>query len=616
MNSKDFVFEGMEPGADPETAGSTATIYPLVTKEGNQRVLEDWLAGQESYDIADVESPLHDADFDLCIVDYEGLQRHAETLREIKSDAAPVLIPVLLLVPERREEVIQTDRGQIADNVYATTVDEIVSLPIKQAELDWRITALLRLRSQSITSKRTTDQLRRFQEAVEASGHAIFITDVDGTITYVNPAFEDVTGYGREEVLGETPTILNSGEMSEEFFADLWTTILSGDTWAAEVVNRQKDGDLYTAYQTIAPITDSGGDADAFVAVQTDITERKELQHRLKRHHDVVQRLEDPIMLQDTDGTFRLVNEAMTALAGVEEADLLGEDEFRIMDEETARVVQEKRAAVLDTETAVTGTITPTFTETGTEATFSTRWYPYYDEADELTGTIAIYRDITDLERRTRQLRVIDNILRHNLRNSLTVIRSQAERLERSVDDVPPEVDAILAEADKLETTGEKSRAITKVLSDEPRVKRIGLAASVRSIAQSVREDHPEAHIDVTAPEHAVVSATYNLDRAIEELVRNAIVHNESESPSVAVRVEEGADTVHVHFEDDGPGISEMDREVLETGRAIEDLYHGSGLGLWLVYWIVSRSNGSISVEESGSAGTAITVTLHRDTPD
>jgi PAS domain S-box-containing protein len=614
MDPDDPLFKDPDPATGPGTDASQTAIYPLVSSSGNRRVLSDWLDRHDSYTVADEAGSVRESEFDLCIVDYDGLQRHAETLREVKSEAEPVLLPVLLLVPERRREIIETDQGQIADNVYATTVDEIVSLPIKQAELEWRIRALLRLRNQSVTSKRQTEKLRRFQEAVEASGHAIFITDQDGTITYVNPAFEEITGYSRSAVLGETPDILNSGEMSAEFFEDLWSTILSGETWRAEVVNRRKNGDLYTAYQTIAPITDSEGAVDAFVAVQTDITARKELQQRLKRHRDIVQRLEDPIMLQDTDGEYQLVNESMTALAGMDEADLLGRDEFDIMDDETAELVQQKKETVMDTETPATYTITPTFEKTGAKATFSTRRYPYYDEDDDLAGTITICRDITDLEKRTRQLRVIDNILRHNLRNSLTVIRSQAERLQHELsDDAAAELDPILAEADKLETTGKKSRAITKVLSDEPQLKRIGLAASVRSIVESVRIDHPEADIDVTAPEHAVVSATYNLDRAVEELVRNAIVHNDGESPTVEIRVEEVGDDVVVRIVDDGPGMSEMDREVLETGRAIEDLYHGSGLGLWLVYWIINRSDGSISVSEDDARGTTVTITLHRD---
>jgi PAS domain S-box-containing protein len=585
-------------------------IYPLVSESGNRRVLTEWLADHDTYTCVD-EMPIAESDFDLCIVDHAALERHETELKQIKSDAYPTLVPVLLLMPERRTDVIETDQGIIADSVFATTVDEIVSLPIRQTELEWRIKALLRLRDQSLTAQTNTEQLRRFRQAVEASGHAIFITDANGIIEYVNPAFEQITGYDQETAIGKTPHILNSGEMSSAFFGDLWDTIRSGEVWEDEVINRKQNGDLYTAYQTIAPMTDEAGEVEAFVAVQTDITKRKELRNRLKRHRDIVQRLEDPIMLQDMDGTFQLVNEAVTKFAGLNETALLGEDESLFMGEESATAIDRRKRGVIQSEEPVEYSITPTFERTDEQATFSTRRYPYYDENGDLAGTIAICRDVTGLEERTRQLEVIDNILRHNLRNSLTVIRNEARQAQEDVSgETATRIETILDHADSLESTGEKSRAITKVLSEEPTRKSIGLAASARAVVETVRTDHPEADITVDAPEHVIVSATFNIDEAIEELVRNAIVHNDSESPAIElhVRVEDTAITLHVI--DNGSGMSEMDREVLETGRATADLYHGSGLGLWLVYWVVSRSGGSIAVTDSGSDGTDVAITL------
>jgi PAS domain S-box-containing protein len=599
-----------EPAMEVDTDDEPITIYPLVPSSGNQRVLSEWLADHDSYRPADDE-PVTEAEFDLCIVDHHALRAHRAELEAVKQAASPVLRPVLLLLPERRSDIIQTDDGEIADNVFTTTVDEIVSLPIRQTELEWRIQALLGLRNQSLAAQRRTRKLRRFREAVEASGHAIFITDADGTIEYVNSAFEEVTGYASEEAIGATPDILNAGEMSSEFFEELWETILAGAVWEDELVNRRKDGSQYTAYQTIAPIPGENGAADAFVAVQTDITGRKELQNRLKRHRDIVQRLEDPIMLQDTSGEFRLVNEAVAEFAGVTAPKLLGEDESLFMDEETAETIARKKADVLETEEPRRYSVSPTFDRTGEEPVFSTSRYPYYDETDELAGTIAICRDVTSLEERTRQLRVVDNILRHNLRNSLTVIHSSAQRVHDQVSgDLAETVGMILKHVDDLESTGEKSRAITKVLSREPAVKSIDIAASLRRVAEKVAADHPEAQIDVTAPDSAVVSATYNIDRVIEELLRNAITHSDRESPAVEVRLaaEDGAVTVRVV--DDGPGLTEMDREVLETGRATEELYHGSGLGLWLVYWVVKRSGGSIHVSEVEPRGTRVAITL------
>ena len=602
---------GKESG--PVSSGGPTVIYPLVSESGNDRVLKEWLIDHETYLLADDDRPVIDAEFDLCVVDQSGLRRHEDDLRRLKSEAKPALLPVLLLLSERRSEVIETDRGEIADNVLVSTVDEIVSLPIRQAELEWRIQSLLRLRDQSIELQTQTRQLRRFQEAVEASGHAIFITDPEGTIEYVNPAFEEITGYDREDVIGETPDVLNSGKMSVEYYEELWGTISSGSVWESEIVDRRKDGELYTAYQTIAPITDDDGEASAFVAVQTDITERKELRDRLKRHRDIVQRLEDPIMLQDETGGFELVNEALIDFAGLPEAELLGEDESLFMDETTAELIDEKKSEVLETESPTRYSVLPSFEHSEKEAVFSTVRYPYYDDGDRLAGTLAICRDVTDLEKRTRQLQVIDNILRHNLRNDLTVIRGLAEQIHRQATGATAETaERIVTHTDDLMDTGEKSRAITDLLSEEPELKPLDVTTLVRSVAKETAETRPEVQLDVEIPDCALVSTTLKIREAIEELVRNAIDHSDLESPSVEIRAETDEETVEIRVVDDGPGIPEMDRDVLETGRAIDDLYHGSGLGLWLVYWIVNRSNGSIEVTEREPRGTDIALTLPR----
>jgi PAS domain S-box-containing protein len=609
------MIDNRPPDEDEETTirSESAVIYPLVASSGNERVLKEWLTDHETYSLAEEGLSLTEAEFDLCIVDEEGLEEHKTELERVRSESRPVLLPVLLLLSERGSDIIETDRGEIADNVLVSTVDEIVSLPMRQAELEWRLHALLRLRNQSLELRAKTSELERFREAVEASGHAIFITDPDGTLEYVNPAFEDITGYTEEEVLGETPRILNSGEMPAEFYEELWETITSGEIWEAEIVDRAKDGSLYTAYQTIAPITDDDGEVNAYVAVQTDITERKELQDRLKRHRDIVQRLEDPIMLQDENGAFRLVNEALTDFAGLSEEELLGEDEHLFMDDEAAARIQRHKADVLDDETAVNYSISPTFERSDREGTFSTRRYPYYDENDELAGTIAICRDVTDLETRTRQLRVLDNILRHNLRNDLTVVRGLADEIgSQTAGEIADTADEIVRKVNKLMSTGEKSRSITDLLSEEPKRKPIDITTTVRSIAAEFAADRSDVRIDVAAPERLVVDTTLKIREAIEELVRNAIIHNDRKQPSIELRVEADGETVEIHVLDNGPGIPEMDRDVLETGRAIDDLYHGSGLGLWLVYWIVNRSDGSIEVEDANSRGTEVTMRLPR----
>jgi len=109
---------------------------------------------------------------------------------------------------------------------------------------------------------------------VERIADAVFITDVDGTIVYVNPAFEQVTGFSREEALGRRPSLLRSGCHDEPFYRRLWDTVLGGDVFRGTLINRRKDGELFHADHTISPLAGADGRCRYLVAVARDITER------------------------------------------------------------------------------------------------------------------------------------------------------------------------------------------------------------------------------------------------------------------------------------------------------------------------------------------------------
>lgn len=122
--------------------------------------------------------------------------------------------------------------------------------------------------------------------AVEQSVESIIITDVEGRIEYVNPAFERVSGYRSEEVLGKSPRILKSGEHNPQLYADMWNTIKRGDTWTGHLINRRKDGTLYEEDARIEPVRSPSGEITHFVAVKRDVTDeyllRKQLRHAQK----------------------------------------------------------------------------------------------------------------------------------------------------------------------------------------------------------------------------------------------------------------------------------------------------------------------------------------------
>ena len=129
-------------------------------------------------------------------------------------------------------------------------------------------------------------EIQKFKLGIDRSDNAVFITDIEGTIQYANPAFETVYGFSVEETIGKTPRILKSGVVPEEQYKNFWETLLGGGTVSGEIINKTKDGRLIPIAGTNSPILDESGKIIGFLAVHQDITERKLSEETLKRRND------------------------------------------------------------------------------------------------------------------------------------------------------------------------------------------------------------------------------------------------------------------------------------------------------------------------------------------
>ena len=138
--------------------------------------------------------------------------------------------------------------------------------------------------ARDITERLHTEQQLRLQTtALESAANGVFITDKNGNIQWSNPAFSKMTGYATHEVFGKTPRILKSGNQDPQYYQEMWNTILSGQVWQGELINRRKDGTEYFEEQTIAPVFDKEGKVTHFVAVKQDITSRKQVEDQIRK---------------------------------------------------------------------------------------------------------------------------------------------------------------------------------------------------------------------------------------------------------------------------------------------------------------------------------------------
>lgn len=203
-------------------------------------------------------------------------------------------------LPDRDRDVLKAMAGvpltsgdEVTGVLGVAFVNEGITLSDEQLEL---LVQFGELASLALENARLNDEfqrelaerikaeanLRKLSVAVEQSPASILITDTSGTIEYVNPHFTELTGYSSEEVVGQNPSILKTGETSPEAYRQLWETIHAGGEWRGEFHNRKKDGELYWEQALIAPIRDSNDTITHYIAIKEDVTERKQLEGQLR----------------------------------------------------------------------------------------------------------------------------------------------------------------------------------------------------------------------------------------------------------------------------------------------------------------------------------------------
>jgi len=201
--------------------------------------------------------------------------------------------PLLIVPPDKREEYQALRERALAGESIAGV--EVVRRKKDGSPVDISLwTAPLRDEGVGVSGivgimvniterKRVEGRIRLQAAALEAAANGIIITDRNGTIIWVNPAYTRLTGYRANEAIGQNSRILKSGQHDQAFYHNLWETVLSGRVWQGEIVNRHKDGSLYTEEQTVTPVRDERGDITHFIAIKQDIAERRRLEDRLRQ---------------------------------------------------------------------------------------------------------------------------------------------------------------------------------------------------------------------------------------------------------------------------------------------------------------------------------------------
>jgi len=243
---------------------------------------------------------------------------------------------------------------------------------------------------------------------------------------------------------------------------------------------------------------------------------------------------------------------------------------------------------------------------------YDVRVSPLYRSYGGIAGRVVSFRDVTDRRQHEQRLDVLNRVLRHNLRNELNVVAGNAELLRQDVDAtegvrrrldrIEETVDAVVARSEKI---GHVSRMV-----DEECDRGFAAAERVESLADSVESAREGVTVTVDLPDGLTVVGGPCLERAFEELLENAAEHAGDE-PAVEVRTARcTGEFVEIRVADDGPGIEDQERTVIEAGRETA-LEHGSGVGLWLVNWVVRECGGAVEFADEGD-GCTVALELRR----
>lgn len=507
---------------------------------------------------------------------------------------------------------------------------------------------------QVIGRGRLQEQVRVLSQALEQGPTAVLITSAQGRIEYVNQAFTEMLGYSRTEVMGETPRLIKSGLMQESVYRDLWDTITKGKVWSGELLNRTRDGHLRWMIAAISGVRGDDGEISHFIAVETDVSERKRLDQRLNEVQKLVEgllalpvilyRINSSGVLTDALGAgLEQLKLTRDALIGRRYDDLFPgftQQVQQALDGQTVRFEGQSRFAHKMVWLEHLLVFDPARPES-----------PHLKHALPLTaavtendfllehedGAIGIALDVTArrqaegrlsatidrLNASNHELEQFAYVASHDLQEPLRIVSSYLSLLKRRyIDQLDNDAQVFIGYA------VEGSHRMQSLILDLLQLSRIGtqgkdlgptdlspvIETALANLDLSIKET--QASIIIRDPLPTVLGDSSQLVRLFQNLIGNALKYRHPDrSPVVMIQCRFEGGLWHLIIEDNGVGIGEAfrDRVFLIFQRLqSREASQGNGIGLAICRKITERHGGSIWVDGEEGKGSRFHVTLRR----
>jgi PAS domain S-box-containing protein len=432
---------------------------------------------------------------------------------------------------------------------------------------------------------------------------AIITVDDHGSVQDIIDVGTPTLGYTGQELSGaqvETLFAADSpvlGGFDVSSVAEFRTALLEPSDSDVLAPVRAADGTVVPMALSVAPRESAAGTVCLARTVSTATGEYPE--------SVLLDSIPDPVYVLDAQGCFETVNEAMVLYTGYERGDLVGRHITELLPGETSNPLQRGADGTFGEARSHSERIDMTIVTKDGERVLTEAHVVTQSVGDDSgLRSVGVLRDIGQHRRREENLellkQVLSRVFRHNVRNELTIIQSRAQLLEQKVDDhLKSHTEKILAPAERLLGHSEKARLIQEIVETE-RLTEIDIARVVSDVVETARKRYPDATIHLDAAEGLSVEAHPHIERAVEELVQNAVEHAPASDRATVDVWFDDRDGTAVYVEDESGGLSEQEIAVLRRGRE-SDLEHGSGVGLWLVRWLAEYSEAEMVVHRTDS---------------
>jgi PAS domain S-box-containing protein len=503
----------------------------------------------------------------------------------------------------------------------AFDADERAFVELLARELGRELQAVEQRHRRAAAERERKRSAEKYRTLVEAAPNAIVLAEADtGRIVEANERAVELTGRSQERLLGTPVFELNPAEHRERY-ADV---LRDGDRRSVE---RFPDGTPFEVERPDGervPVELSTRqlalDGDTYVqGIFRDISDRRERERELQVKDRAIDEAGVGITIADAtdpDESLVYVNDGFCELTGYDRADAVGENCRFLQGSDTdEEAVAEVRAALDANEPVTTELLN--YRADGT---------PFWNELSitpvtrkgRVTHFIGVQQDRTEQRRRDQLIGVLNRVLRHNIRNDMSVVLSSAEFLaESATDGEAAHVRRIRERAESLVARSEKAQALESAVRRDRDLRPVDAVPVVRDAVEQLSGEHG-TDVATDCPPAATVLATDRLSDVVTELLENARVHG---GDGVRVEVDTEPDgpgtgtdgdrddccVVAIRVHDDGPGLPAHEQRALES-REETPLDHGSGLGLWLVKWLVTGFGGSVTATVDD--GTTVTVRL------